>query len=183
MHGIEDELPTLFHHPLIPYFQNCLSTLTTLEHCSWLEANAGGLYEKVIINRAWLNPTWSSQLKGRASLWTAATAPSPDPQIETRTNWNKNTFTLRPAFRARVVCSRPGTAGAKQPELKTGQRRFCVAIWLNLTPQHAFGLTCTLAQRRHLKMCLFQPKTSRFGSRRACVCLQMEQSWFTMSCI
>lgn len=87
-----------------------------------------------------------------------------------------NTFTLTFAIRARVVFSRPGTAGAKQPELKTGQRRSCVAIWLNLTPQHAFGQTCALAQRRHLKMCLFPPKTSRLGSRCACLYLQMEPS-------
>lgn len=43
-------------------------------------------------------------------------------------------------------------------KLKTGQRHICVAICLTLTPQHALGLTCTLAECSHLKMCLFPPK-------------------------
>lgn len=45
-------------------------------------------------------------------------------------------------------------------KLETGQRRICAAICFNLTPQHAFGLTCTLAACRRLKMCLFPPKAS-----------------------
>lgn len=83
MHGFEDELPTLLHHPLIPYFQNCLSALTTLEHCSWFEANAGGLYEKVRINRVWLHPTQGTSLFVNRLYPHPLT--HPDPQIETRT--------------------------------------------------------------------------------------------------
>lgn len=184
MHGIEDELATLLHHPLIPYFQNYLSALTALEHCSCLEVNTGGHYEGQNKQHGY---TQHGAPNSRDEPLCEARLPAhTDPQIETRTKWNNNLplhqhLYSQTAFHTRVACSRPGTAGAKQPELKTGQHRFCVAIWLNLTPQHAFGLTCTLAQRRHLKMCLFPPKTSRSGSCRACAYMQMEQSWFTMS--
>ena len=36
--------------------------------------------------------------------------------------------------------------------------QICVAIWYNLTPQRALGLTWELAEDGHLKICIFSPR-------------------------
>lgn len=53
-------------------------------------------------------------------------------------------------------------------EVKTGQRHICAAICANLTPQRAFGLTCTLKGRLFPPETLQPPSSARTRPARTC---------------
>lgn len=53
----------------------------------------------------------------------------------------------------------PVTCLCPRPQVgNTVWAQICVAIWYNLTPQRALGLTWELAEDGHLKICIFSPR-------------------------